>query len=103
MKFRWLLLSSETGSPGGTGNPIETGKRMRCSFQSKTFKVELTYAAKIPLRSIGLALKGADQENTSQDALRVLDIILRQQAADRYLFLFLFCTSFLCNVFNEFS
>ncbi|KAG6700283.1 hypothetical protein I3842_08G104500 [Carya illinoinensis] len=58
-------------------------KRLRRSLQSKTFKVELSYATKIPLRSIALALKGAAEDNNSQDALRVLDIILRQQAADR--------------------
>ncbi|KAF5458289.1 hypothetical protein F2P56_022326 [Juglans regia] len=78
-----IAKRGETGSPGGTGSPKETGKRFRRSLQSKTFKVELSFAAKIPLRSIALALKGAAEDNNSQDALRVLDIILRQQAADR--------------------
>ncbi|GFY85312.1 argonaute family protein [Actinidia rufa] len=40
------------------------------------------FAAKIPLKSISLALQGSEAQNT-QDALRVLDIILRQQAANR--------------------
>lgn len=44
--------------------------------------MEIDYAAKIPLRSVNLALQGADPENV-QDALRALDIILRQQAANR--------------------
>ncbi|KAG2712099.1 hypothetical protein I3843_04G101300 [Carya illinoinensis] len=78
-----IAKRGETGSPGGMGSPKETGKRLRRSLQSKTFKVELSYATKIPLRSIALALKGAAEDNNSQDALRVLDIILRQQAADR--------------------
>ena len=65
-----------------TVSPIEgPEKRSRRTLQSKTFTVELSYAAKIPLKSIALALKGANVENT-QDALRVLDIILRQQAAN---------------------
>ncbi|PON87801.1 Exonuclease/helicase-like [Trema orientale] len=73
----------ENGSPGVTGSPSERGKRSKRSFQSKTFKIELSYAAKVPLKSIALALKGADTDNSTQDALRVLDIILRQQAANR--------------------
>lgn len=71
----------ETGSPHGSSSPKEAGKRSRRTFQSKTFTVELSYAAKIPLRSISHALKGGDAD--TQDALRVLDIILRQQAANR--------------------
>lgn len=49
---------------------------------SKTFKVEISYAAKIPLMSVARLLKGTEVDN-SQDALRVLDIVLRQQAASR--------------------
>lgn len=44
--------------------------------------MEIDYAAKIPLRSVSRALSGADPENV-QDALRVLDTVLRQQAANR--------------------
>nr|GFB28697.1 protein argonaute 16 [Tanacetum cinerariifolium] len=44
----------------------------------------ISYAAKIPLKSVSLALEGAVPEKL-QDALRVLDIILRQQAAQRHL------------------
>ena len=73
-----MLWSSETEKSGGTD------KRMkRCSNRSKSFNVEISYAAKIPLKSIALALQGADVDNT-QDALRVLDIILRQKAAKMY-------------------
>ncbi|GMY09800.1 protein argonaute 16 [Fagus crenata] len=70
----------DTGSPGGS--PSEPSKRSKRSFQSKTFNVDISYAAKIPLRSVSLALRGAEADN-SQDALRVLDIVLRQQAANR--------------------
>ncbi|OVA15617.1 Argonaute/Dicer protein [Macleaya cordata] len=69
------------GSPGGSGSPNESDrKRLRRPFQSKTFKVELSFAAKIPMQAIGNALRGQESEN-SQEALRVLDIILRQHAA----------------------
>ena len=53
---------------------------MRRPYQSKTYKVEITYAAKIPMQAIGNALRGQETES-SQEAFRVLDIILRQHAA----------------------
>jgi eukaryotic translation initiation factor 2C len=90
VKFTWhfLLCGSETVIPDDCQSPSGTGKKSKRSFRSNTFKVELGYAAKIPLRSIALALKGADVDNNAQDALRVLDIILRQQAANRYICFF---------------
>ncbi|KAL3585142.1 hypothetical protein D5086_012009 [Populus alba] len=73
--------NSGNGSPVGNGSPNETDKkRMRRAFQSKTFKVEMSFAAKIPMQAIAAALRGQESEN-SQEALRVLDIILRQHAA----------------------
>uniref|UniRef100_A0A5B7CCF5 Argonaute 4 n=1 Tax=Davidia involucrata TaxID=16924 RepID=A0A5B7CCF5_DAVIN len=69
------------GSPGGNGSPNESDKkRLRRAPQSKTFKVEISFAAKIPIQAIASALRGQESEN-SQEALRVLDIILRQHAA----------------------
>ena len=38
---------------------------------------------RIALKSVSLALKGAEVDDT-RDALRVLDIILRKQAANMY-------------------
>ncbi|KAF8403535.1 hypothetical protein HHK36_011639 [Tetracentron sinense] len=71
------------GSPGGNGSPNESDrKRFRRSYQSKTFKVEISFAAKIPMQAISNALRGQESEN-SQEALRVLDIILRQHAAKK--------------------
>lgn len=55
-------------------------KRMRRPYQSKSYKVEISFAAKIPMQAIANALRGQESEN-SQEALRVLDIILRQHAA----------------------
>ncbi|XP_077242191.1 protein argonaute 4A-like [Tasmannia lanceolata] len=69
------------GSPGGNDSPGEGDrKRLRRPYQSKTFKVEISFAAKIPMQSIANALRGNDTDN-SQEALRVLDIILRQHAS----------------------
>ncbi|PKA57956.1 Protein argonaute 4B [Apostasia shenzhenica] len=69
------------GSPPGNDSPNDNDrKRARRSYHAKTIKVELSFATKIPMQSITLALKGQESENT-QEALRVLDIILRQHAA----------------------
>ncbi|KAI4305738.1 hypothetical protein L6164_029086 [Bauhinia variegata] len=68
---------------GDDGNRSGATKRSKRSLQSKTFKVEISFAAKIPLKSIALVLKGTQSDENAQDALRVLDIILRQQAASR--------------------
>jgi eukaryotic translation initiation factor 2C len=68
-------------SPNRDGSPNETDrKRVRRPYQSKTFKVEISFAAKIPMQAIAQALRGQESEN-SQEALRVLDIILRQHAS----------------------
>ncbi|KAI3440909.1 uncharacterized protein J3R85_002940 [Psidium guajava] len=71
----------ESESLGGRESPNGSTKRSKRSFQSKTFQVEISYAAKVPLKSIFLGLKGLDKDNNAQDALRVLDIVLRQTAA----------------------
>ncbi|KAF9605295.1 hypothetical protein IFM89_015911, partial [Coptis chinensis] len=71
------------GSPGGSGSPNGSDrKRFRRPYQSKSFKVQISYAAKIPMKSIASALRGQESEN-SQEAYRVLDIILRQNAAKK--------------------
>ncbi|CAK8567057.1 unnamed protein product [Lathyrus sativus] len=90
-KFEFKILLEETfsfpkcstESPGANETPCEENKRTKRSFQSKAFTVEISFAAKIPLQSIALALKGIESYANSQDALRVLDIILRQRAANR--------------------
>ncbi|KAG9455809.1 hypothetical protein H6P81_000317 [Aristolochia fimbriata] len=49
-------------------------------YRSKTFKVEISFAAKIPMQAIGNALRGHEYSENSQEALRVLDIVLRHHA-----------------------
>ncbi|ONI18322.1 hypothetical protein PRUPE_3G209300 [Prunus persica] len=80
-RLEFSVVLEETFAKHENGNPL-ADKRSRRSFRSKTFNVEISYAAEIPLKSIALALRGVDVDNT-QDALKVLDIILRQQAANR--------------------
>ncbi|KAH7861984.1 hypothetical protein Vadar_033370 [Vaccinium darrowii] len=84
LEFAVVLEESfaKRGSPAHSGSPGEVSKRSKRSLHPNSFTVEISYAAKIPLKSIALALHGAEAEK-SQDALRVLDIILRQQAANR--------------------
>uniref|UniRef100_A0A0D9WZ08 Piwi domain-containing protein n=1 Tax=Leersia perrieri TaxID=77586 RepID=A0A0D9WZ08_9ORYZ len=73
--------TAANGSPGGNDSPGGGDrKRVRRSYQTKTFKVELCFAAKIPMSAIAQAIRGQESEN-SQEALRVLDIILRQHSA----------------------
>ncbi|KAK8701304.1 hypothetical protein V6N13_019694 [Hibiscus sabdariffa] len=68
-------------SPDGHDSPnAHDRKRIKRPYQSKTFKVDISFAAKIPMLAIQNALRGQESEN-SQEALRVLDIILRQHAA----------------------
>ncbi|KAL1812927.1 hypothetical protein ACET3Z_022992 [Daucus carota] len=78
-EFTVVLEESIARREGSSGEP---SKRSRQSFHSKSYIVEINYATKIPLRSVLLALNG-DETDKVQDVLRVLDIILRQQAANR--------------------
>jgi eukaryotic translation initiation factor 2C len=76
-----VCRTAANGSPEGNDSPGGGDrKRVRRSYQPKTFKVELTFAAKIPMSAIGQAIRGEESEN-SLEALRVLDIILRQHSA----------------------
>ena len=90
-----LLFRAVGGSPVH-GSPTQADKkRVKRSHLAKKFSVGISYAAKIPLKSVALALRGSESEH-AQDALRVLDIVLRQQQAKRYAYLF-------CHFNNVFS
>lgn len=92
-----LLFRAVRGSPEH-GSPTQADKkRVKRSHLAKKFSVDISYAAKIPLKSVALALRGSESEH-AQDALRVLDIVLRQQQAKRYAYLFSNCN----NVFSPF-
>ncbi|MCI04039.1 protein argonaute 4-like, partial [Trifolium medium] len=60
-------------------NSDEATKRMRRQSRSKTFKIEITYLAKIPLQEIANVVQGQESEH-HQEVLNVLDVILSQNA-----------------------
>nr|GMD40226.1 protein argonaute 4A-like [Ipomoea batatas] len=55
-------------------------KRSKRQPRSKTYLVVISYATKIPMQAIADVLHGKESENF-QEAVRVLDVILRQHAA----------------------
>ncbi|XP_048599034.1 protein argonaute 9-like [Brassica napus] len=81
-----IVLEDTPSSRNNTGNasPNESNdadrKRSRRPNQSKKFMVEISYAARIPMQAIASALQGKETDYL-QDAIRVLDVILRQSAA----------------------
>ncbi|CAN8247031.1 unnamed protein product [Cochlearia groenlandica] len=88
-KMDFSVVLEEVSSARTNGNANSNGnespsdgdrKRIRRPNRSKSFKVEISYAAKIPLQALADAMRGKESEN-SQEAIRVLDIILRQHAA----------------------
>ncbi|KAK7322499.1 hypothetical protein VNO77_25880 [Canavalia gladiata] len=84
-KLQFIVVLEENSSRrrprnGSSVSPNEGNtKRIRHEARSKTIKLDISYAGKIPLQAIANALSGQDSEN-SQEVLRVLDIILRQHA-----------------------
>ncbi|GAB2246018.1 hypothetical protein Droror1_Dr00001511 [Drosera rotundifolia] len=60
----------------------EHAKRSKHSFRSEVFKVDISYSTKVALQSVSVGPK-ASSDGEKQDALRVLDIILRNQAANK--------------------
>ncbi|XP_057431156.1 protein argonaute 16 isoform X2 [Lotus japonicus] len=88
-KFEFKVLLEESFAkssaecPDANGSPRGETKRSKCSFQSKAFMVDISFTAKIPLQSVALSLEGMGTDANCQDALRVLDTVLRQQAANR--------------------
>nr|BAC84805.1 putative ARGONAUTE9 protein [Oryza sativa Japonica Group]BAD32046.1 putative ARGONAUTE9 protein [Oryza sativa Japonica Group] len=86
--FEFTVILEETSSRAaggslGHGSPNQGDKkRSKCTHLAKKIVVGISYAAKIPLKSVALALQGSESDH-AQDALRVLDIVLRQQQAKR--------------------
>ncbi|KAK4483579.1 hypothetical protein RD792_010778, partial [Penstemon davidsonii] len=77
--------SSNRGNRRGSPDADDPGsdrKRTRRLSRSKTYKVAINFATKIPMQAIANALRGQDSEQF-QEAVRVLDIVLRQIAAKK--------------------
>ncbi|KAG0537280.1 hypothetical protein BDA96_03G135400 [Sorghum bicolor] len=83
--------SARSRTPGGNGSPEGSDtKRMKRPMTCKTYKVELKSVGEfckekksvgeIPLSAIDKVLRGQESDDC-QEALRVLDIILRQKSA----------------------
>ncbi|KAD7478368.1 hypothetical protein E3N88_01504 [Mikania micrantha] len=72
-------LSSNRTVRGGSPSGGDT-KRSRRPPQSKSYTVKISYATKIPIQAICNALKGQVSEKF-HEAVRVLDVLLRQHAA----------------------
>ncbi|CAH2072238.1 unnamed protein product, partial [Thlaspi arvense] len=82
-KLDFNVLLEDMSSTRTAGTNGEDMKRLRRPNQSRTFNVEISFAAKISIQSIkGGALQGKET-NHVQDSLRVLDVILRQNAAKK--------------------
>ncbi|KAI3794616.1 hypothetical protein L1987_37248 [Smallanthus sonchifolius] len=81
LEFPVLLenMSSNRTARGGIPDGVET-KRSRRPPQSKSYTVKISYATKIPIQAIFNALQGQDSEQF-HEAVRVLDVLLRQHAA----------------------
>nr|AJA90755.1 Argonaute 4 [Cycas revoluta] len=81
-----VVLEDNRANPrrvAGSGSPsdIERSKK-RKEDRGRKYKVEITFAAKISMKPL-LAILQGEVSDKAQDALRVLDIVLRQHAASR--------------------
>lgn len=79
LDFSVVLVDMSSSRNAGKHDDADS-KRLRRPNRSKNFKVSITFAAKIPIQSIANALQGKETKHF-QDAIRVLDVILRQNAA----------------------
>lgn len=80
MKLILFIYRNNTGNASPNESNDADRKRSRRPNRSKKFMVEISYAARIPMQAIASALQGKETDYL-QDAIRVLDVILRQSAA----------------------
>nr|AJA90771.1 Argonaute 4 [Ginkgo biloba] len=80
----FVVLEDDKGSSSrvaGSGSPSEIEKKKkRKEDRGQKFKVEIAFAAKVSMKSLHSVLQG-EVSDKAQDALRVLDIVLRQHAS----------------------
>ncbi|XP_021749109.1 protein argonaute 4-like isoform X2 [Chenopodium quinoa] len=58
------------------------GKRQKCVFQTRTFRVVMKYVGKYPFSVISDMLRGRHSEKV-HEVIKVLDVVLRQHAAKK--------------------
>ncbi|KAB1225522.1 Protein argonaute 4 [Morella rubra] len=81
LEFTVVLDDLSSNRNVGRGSLNESDqKRLSGQYLSKTFKVKISFASIIRIQAIADALSGSESEQ-SQEPLRVLDIILKQNAA----------------------
>ncbi|XP_004298218.1 PREDICTED: protein argonaute 4A-like [Fragaria vesca subsp. vesca] len=82
LEFMIVLDDISASTSGGSGRQEREGNRKRVKqfFRSKKIKVQFNLAAIIPMQAIANVLRGQNS-GQFQEAVRVLDIILRQNAA----------------------
>lgn len=82
-----LLKKKYRGSPSEDSKSKSDEKRVRRPNRPKTYKVAIHYATRIPMKAIADELNGKSSEHFGkssehfQEAVRVLNIILRHHAA----------------------
>ncbi|XP_051145305.1 protein argonaute 4A-like [Andrographis paniculata] len=83
--FEFTIILEDVSSNRASGSIEDDSggrKRLRKHIRSKTYKVAINYAAKVPMQAIADALRGRDSDHY-QEAVRVLDVMLRQNAAKK--------------------
>ncbi|KAL0887410.1 hypothetical protein Bca101_011393 [Brassica carinata] len=80
----FVVLEDMTCTRSNTSTSDAHTKRLRRPNQSKRFNVAISFAAKISIQAIQGALQGKET-NDLQDGVRVLDVILRQNAARKFI------------------
>ncbi|KAI5077233.1 hypothetical protein GOP47_0007057 [Adiantum capillus-veneris] len=85
LKFQtqeFTVLLDETTINKSNPADDDTTKRRRVASRSREFKVKIEYAATVKMTAIGAILSG-QKNDRAQDALRVLDIVLKQHSASK--------------------
>jgi hypothetical protein len=82
LDFIQLIVYSHAGSPEDQG---ALQKKRRTTGRARDFMVRIDFAAKVNMRAIDDVLRGLPgaQVDRAQDALRVLDIVLRASASSK--------------------
>ncbi|KAL9682899.1 hypothetical protein QQ045_014710 [Rhodiola kirilowii] len=86
--FEFTVLLEETMFRRGVKSSVSgeslsrAAKKSKHSFRSQTFTVHIIYAAKVPLNPVFSSLRGLETKGV-HDVFRVLDVVLRQKAANK--------------------
>jgi eukaryotic translation initiation factor 2C len=82
LDFIQFIVYSRAGSPEDQG---ALQKKRRTTGRARDFMVRIDFAAKVNMRAIDDVLRGLPgaQVDRAQDALRVLDIVLRESASSK--------------------